>query len=277
MRERIDKLLVIRGLADTRAKAQTLLMAGRVFVNGELVDKSGTAVDPSASLEVRGEETPWVSRGAHKLLKGLRVFGVSPEGKNCVDLGASTGGFTQVLLEYGARRVWAVDVGYGQLAWTLRNDPRVTVMERTNARSVTPGHFDDPIHLVVADLSFISLKLVLPAVESLLAPNGECIALVKPQFEIGKGRVGKGGVVRDREDHLEVLRDMLSFCSARPGLTPRGLSFSPVTGPKGNMEFLLHLVAHGPGDEEPVVPEATVEEAHHYFRREGCCPWLNLS
>ncbi|HCL78681.1 MAG TPA: TlyA family rRNA (cytidine-2'-O)-methyltransferase [Synergistaceae bacterium] len=269
-RERIDRRLVSEGLADSRAKAQALVAAGRVFADGMRVEKSGTMVSSSSSVTVRGDGDRWVSRGAHKLLKGLEVFGTSPEGRDCVDLGASTGGFTQVLLERGARRVWAVDVGYGQLAWMLRQDPRVTVMERVNARAVTPEDFGGAVGLVVADLSFISLKLVLPAIRSILAPEGESIVLVKPQFEIGKGRVGKGGVVRAKEDHRTVLREILAFCSAETGLKPVGLSFSPVTGPKGNIEFLLHLLPDGSGKERSVPdPEAVVDEAHDFFRKEG--------
>ena len=186
----------------------------------------------------------------------------------CVDIGASTGGFTQVLLEGGARKVYAVDVGYGQLAWSLRNDERVVVMERTNARALTPENFREIPDLVVADASFISLKLLIPPIRLILSPGGQAILLVKPQFEVGKGRVGKGGVVRSKEDHVAVLKDILAFCEESGDFYPAGLTFSPITGPMGNIEYLLHGVRAG-GSCRPLSPEETVEEAHHFFRKEG--------
>ncbi|TDY55394.1 23S rRNA (cytidine1920-2'-O)/16S rRNA (cytidine1409-2'-O)-methyltransferase [Aminivibrio pyruvatiphilus] len=267
-KERIDRLLVSKGLVETRSKAQALLLAGKVFVGGSRVDKTGSLVPADASIEVRDDGEKWVSRGAHKLLRGLSSFSVSPADLVCVDIGASTGGFTQVLLEGGARKVYAVDVGYGQLAWSLRNDERVVVMERTNARALTPENFREIPDLVVADASFISLKLLIPPIRLILSPGGQAILLVKPQFEVGKGRVGKGGVVRSKEDHVAVLKDILAFCEESGDFYPAGLTFSPITGPMGNIEYLLHGVRAG-GSCRPLSPEETVEEAHHFFRKEG--------
>jgi 23S rRNA (cytidine1920-2'-O)/16S rRNA (cytidine1409-2'-O)-methyltransferase len=267
-KERIDRLLVSRGLVETRSKAQALLLAGKVFVGGSRVDKTGTQVPADARIEVRDDGEKWVSRGAHKLLRGLDSFSVSPVDLVCVDIGASTGGFTQVLLERGARKVYAVDVGYGQLAWSLRNDERVVVMERTNARSLTPENFRELPDLAVADASFISLKLLIPPIRLVLASEGQAILLVKPQFEVGKGRVGKGGVVRAKDDHIAVLKDILSFCEENGDFHPAGLTFSPITGPMGNIEYLLHLVRTKGSGRTPS-PEETVEEAHHFFRKEG--------
>ena len=264
-KERIDRLLLSRKLADSRTRAQGLVMAGRVFADGARVDKAGTMVRADASLEVRGEPSQWVSRGAFKLLKGLDVFGVSPEGRVCVDIGASTGGFTQVLLAKGARKVYAVDVGYGQLAWSLRQDGRVVSMERTNARNLGPGNFPEEVGLAVADVSFISLKIILPVMDAILAPGGEVVVLVKPQFEAGRDRVGKNGVVRSPEDHLAVLEDILSFCLGKTALCPDAADFSPVTGPKGNIEYLLHLVKKA-GPCPAVSPAETVEKAHEFFK-----------
>jgi len=232
------------------------------------VDKTGSLVPADASIEVRDDGEKWVSRGAQKLLKALSSFSVSPADLVCVDIGASTGGFTQVLLERGARKVYSVDVGYGQLAWPLRNDVRVEVMERTNARALTPENFWEIPDLVVADASFISLKLLIPPIRLILSPEGQAILLVKPQFEVGKGRVGKGGVVRSKEDHVAVLKDILAFCEESGDFHPTGLTFSPITGPMGNIEYLLHGVRAG-GSCRPLSPEETVEEAHHFFRKEG--------
>lgn len=267
-KERIDKLLVDSRFVESRAKAQALLLAGKVFANGEKVEKSGAMVNVEASIEVRNNDAHWVSRGAHKLLKGLDVFNVSPSGAVCVDIGASTGGFTHVLLERGAHKVYAIDVGYGQLAWSLRQNRRVVVMERTNARNIIPDNFQEDIDITVADASFISLKLILPVIQEILAPQGNAIVLVKPQFEVGKGRVGKRGVVRAKEDHICVLEKILSFCRQTEKLLPAGLTYSPVTGPMGNMEYLLHLIK-APGASKVIDSVAVVEEAHLFFRKEG--------
>ncbi len=267
-KKRIDSLLVDRGFAESRTRAQGLITEGKVWVGGIRVEKTASLADSGVLIEVREEkEDRWVSRGAHKLLKGLEAFSVSPEGKICVDIGASTGGFTQVLLRRGAKKVYAVDVGYGQLAWSLRQDGRVAVMERTNARGLKREHFAEPIALAVADASFISLKLLLPPLSGILSRDGEAIVLVKPQFEAGKGKVGKGGIVRSKEMHLSVLEDILSFCISGTGLFPSGLTFSPVTGQTGNIEFLLHL-SRSPEALLSAAPEQVVEEAHLFFRKD---------
>jgi 23S rRNA (cytidine1920-2'-O)/16S rRNA (cytidine1409-2'-O)-methyltransferase len=263
-KERIDKVLVSRGVTDSRTKAQSLLMAGKVTVSGEKVEKAGTLVLPDAAIEVQGKEKEWVSRGALKLLKALDVFPLSPSGKICVDIGASTGGFTQVLLAFGADRIYSVDVGYGQLAWPLRNDSRVVVMERTNARNLRREDFQHTPDIVVADASFISLKLLLPPMDAFLSLSAEGIVLVKPQFEVGKGKVGKGGVVRSKEDHISVLEGIIDFCRQQTSFIPAGLTFSPVTGPMGNIEYLLHIVK-GYDRDVPFFPASVVEKAHLFF------------
>ncbi|MCF7935701.1 MAG: TlyA family RNA methyltransferase [Synergistales bacterium] len=240
-RRRLDWLVVERGLAPTRSKAKGLIMAGEVLVDGERMDKAGTLVAEASSLSLKGGGDRWVSRGAQKLLKGLRAFDLSVEGETCLDVGASTGGFTEVLLHYGAVRVFAVDVGYGQLAWSLRNDPRVEVRERTNARYLHAHSFAVRPAFASVDVSFISLRSILPAVASVLAEGGRVVALVKPQFEAGPARLGKGGVVRERRVHAEVLREMVEFIEHQLPFVLRGVSYSPITGPKGNIEFLLYL------------------------------------
>ena len=265
-KERIDKVLVSRGFVETRTKAQSLLMAGKVTVDGNRVDKPGALVFPDAAVEVIGTGNEWVSRGALKLLKALDAFPFDPKDRICVDIGASTGGFTQVLLSRGALRVYSVDVGYGQLSWSLRSDERVVVMERMNARNLLPDNFPDIPDRAVADASFISLKLLLPAMDTILSPQGEAVVLVKPQFEVGKGKVGKGGVVRSSEDHIVVLEEILNFCLRETTFTPCGITFSPITGPMGNIEYLLYL---SKSDSEPSIPHpvSIVEEAHSFFTK----------
>jgi 23S rRNA (cytidine1920-2'-O)/16S rRNA (cytidine1409-2'-O)-methyltransferase len=235
---RLDQLLIDRGLAESRAKAQALVIAGRVFAGGRKLDKPGTAVVPDVEVEVRGGQE-WVSRGAYKLLAGLDAFNVDPAGLVAVDVGASTGGFTEVLLQRGAARVYAVDVGYGQLDARLRGDPRVTVLERTNARHLSAEQVPEPVGLVVCDASFIGIKTVLPASLALTQSPAWLVALIKPQFEVGKGRVGKGGVVRDPGLHAEVCDDVRSWLGALPGWEVLGVVESPITGPAGNKEFLI--------------------------------------
>ena len=237
---RLDQKLVELGHFESREKARATIMSGLVFVNGQRADKPGMAVKDDAKVEVRGAACPYVSRGGFKLEKALRVFPVSPEGLTCIDCGASTGGFTDCLLQNGAKKVYAVDVGYGQLAWQLRNDGRVVCMERTNIRYVAPEQIGEPCSLAVMDLSFISLKLVLPPVFSLLEPDGEVICLVKPQFEAGRGKVGKKGVVRDSAVHVEVLENFLQY-AADAGYTVMGLDYSPIRGPEGNIEYIAWL------------------------------------
>ena len=259
-KERLDVLLVSLGLAESRAKAQATIMAGEVYVNGQKADKSGMEVDITSNIEVRGSVCPYVSRGGLKLEKALRSFGVDPTGYVCSDSGASTGGFTDCLLQQGARKVFAIDVGYGQLAWKIRNDPRVVVMERTNIRYVTPEDLGEPLDLSVIDVSFISLSLVLPVVKTLLKPTGQVLCLIKPQFEAGKDKVGKKGVVRDPAVHEEVLQNFVALAKSL-GFTIRNLTFSPVKGPEGNIEFLAHLSMQ-PGDDSHTAPGDLVAQAH---------------
>lgn len=259
-KQRLDLLMTERGLCDSRSRAQALIMSGAVFVDGQKCDKAGTPVADDAAVEVRGETCPFVSRGGLKLEKALREFGVDPTGYVCSDSGASTGGFTDCLLQKGAKKVFAIDVGYGQLAWALRTDPRVVCMERTNIRYVTPEDLGEPLDLSVVDVSFISLRLVLPAVQKLLKPTGQVLCLIKPQFEAGKDKVGKKGVVREKSTHVEVLEQFLGLADEL-GFTVRNLSFSPVKGPEGNIEFLGHLSMQ-PADVERPDVAALVDAAH---------------
>ena len=259
-KERLDVLLVSLALAESRAKAQATIMAGEVYVNGQKADKAGMEVDITSNIEVRGAACPYVSRGGLKLEKALRNFGVDPTGYVCSDSGASTGGFTDCLLQQGAKKVFAIDVGYGQLAWKIRNDPRVVVMERTNIRYVTPEDLGEPLDLSVIDVSFISLGLVLPVVKTLLKPTGQVLCLIKPQFEAGKEKVGKKGVVRDPAVHEEVLRNFIALAKSLD-FTIRDLTFSPVKGPEGNIEFLAHLSLQ-PGEDSYPAPDALVAQAH---------------
>lgn len=259
-KERLDVLLVSLGLAESRAKAQATIMAGEVYVNGQKADKSGMEVDITANIEVRGSACPYVSRGGLKLEKALKNFDVDPTGYVCSDSGASTGGFTDCLLQQGASKVFAIDVGYGQLAWKIRNDPRVVVMERTNIRYVTPEDLGEPLDLSVIDVSFISLGLVLPVVKTLLKPTGQVLCLIKPQFEAGKDKVGKKGVVRDPAVHEEVLQNFISLAKSLD-FTIRNLTFSPVKGPEGNIEFLAHLSMQ-PGEDSYLAPGDLVAQAH---------------
>ena len=259
-KERLDVLLVSLGLAESRAKAQATIMAGEVYVNGQKADKSGMEVDITANVEVRGSACPYVSRGGLKLEKALINFGVDPTGYVCSDSGASTGGFTDCLLQQGASKVFAIDVGYGQLAWKIRNDPRVVVMERTNIRYVTLEDLGEPLDLSVIDVSFISLGLVLPVVKTLLKPTGQVLCLIKPQFEAGKDKVGKKGVVRDPAVHEEVLQNFISLAKSLD-FTIRNLTFSPVKGPEGNIEFLAHLSMQ-PGEDSYLAPGELVAQAH---------------
>jgi 23S rRNA (cytidine1920-2'-O)/16S rRNA (cytidine1409-2'-O)-methyltransferase len=240
-KERLDRLLVARRLAPTRQKAQALIGAGLVRVNGERLDKAGTMLAIDSRIELAGNTCPYVSRGGLKLEAGLAAFNIKPQGWISADVGASTGGYTDCLLQHGAARVYAIDVGYGQLAWSLRQDPRVVVMERTNARHLQPGDIPEPLDLAVIDASFISLKLLLPPLLVFFRDRVSILALIKPQFEVGKGRVGKGGVVRDPALHRQVTADIIEFAAAL-SLQERGVIPSPILGPKGNQEFLIHLV-----------------------------------
>jgi 23S rRNA (cytidine1920-2'-O)/16S rRNA (cytidine1409-2'-O)-methyltransferase len=236
---RLDQLLIERGLADSRAKAQALILAGQVFSGDQRLEKPGQSLVGDVELEVRAPGVPYVSRGGIKLAHGLDRLGIDPTGRVALDVGASTGGFTDLLLQRGAARVYAVDVGHGQLDWRLRNDRRVVVLEKTNARHLTREHVPEPVELVVCDVSFISLELALPAALALAAPGAVLVALIKPQFEVGKGQVGKGGVVRDPALHDAVCARIARWLGHKQGWHVLGVTASPITGPKGNREFLI--------------------------------------
>lgn len=240
MKERLDMLLVQRGLAPSREKAKVMIMEGNVFVGGQREDKAGSAFDAQVEIEVRGNTLKYVSRGGLKLEKAMQNFGIDLQDKVCMDIGASTGGFTDCMLQNGARKVYAVDVGYGQFAWALRQDPRVVCMEKTNIRYVKPEDIGDVLDFASADVSFISLTKVLPAAKELLSPEGEMVCLIKPQFEAGREKVGKKGVVRDPKVHKEVIDKILSF-AGEMGFCIRNLDFSPIKGPEGNIEYLVHM------------------------------------
>ena len=260
IKKRLDVLLVERLYADTRTKAQAIIMSGNVYVNGQKADKPGTSFEETVEIEVRGAVCPYVSRGGLKLEKALRDFGVKPEGFVCSDSGASTGGFTDCLLQQGAKKVFAIDVGYGQLDWKIRSDERVVVMERTNIRYVTPEDLGEPLDLSVIDVSFIGLEIVLPTIKTLLKPTGQVLCLIKPQFEAGKENVGKKGVVRDPKIHKMVLDNFVSLVNSL-GFRILGLTFSPVKGPEGNIEFLGHLTLDDVPGMEPDTAEV-VAQAH---------------
>ena len=265
VKKRLDVLLTEQGYADTRSKAQAIIMSGMVYVDGQKADKPGISYEETVSIEVRGETCPYVSRGGLKLEKALRDFGVKPDGFVCSDSGASTGGFTDCLLQQGAKKVFAIDVGYGQLDWKIRSDPRVVVMERTNIRFVTSEQLGEPLDLSVVDVSFISLKLVLPVIKSLLKQDrGQVLCLIKPQFEAGKEKVGKKGVVRDPVTHKEVLDNFVALADELE-FHILGLTFSPVKGPEGNIEFLGHLTLE---DKPGIVPDTAqvVSAAHEALR-----------
>jgi 23S rRNA (cytidine1920-2'-O)/16S rRNA (cytidine1409-2'-O)-methyltransferase len=238
-KQRADLMLVATGLAESRTRAQALIMAGLVYAGTARVAKPGDLLPEGAALSVKGQDHPWVSRGGVKLAHGLAHFGFDPAGKTGLDVGASTGGFTDVLLTHGAAHVYAVDVGHGQLAWKLRSDPRVTVLEKTNARHLTAALIPAPIGALVCDASFIGLQIVLPAAIALCEPGAFAVALIKPQFEAGPEQVGKGGVVRDPAVHAAVCAKIETWWAALPGWTVLGVEKSPITGPEGNVEFLI--------------------------------------
>lgn len=240
MKERLDVMLVNRGMVESREKAKALIMAGEVFVDGQREDKAGSMFKEECRIELRGTPMKYVSRGGYKLEKIVELHGIRLEGKTCMDVGASTGGFTDCMLQNGAQKVYAIDVGTNQLVWKLRNDERVISMEKTNIRNVTPDMIADLIDFVTIDVSFISLKLVLPPVKALLSPNAELVCLIKPQFEAGREKVGKKGVVREKSTHLEVIEMVLSY-AVSIGFKVLNLDFSPIKGPEGNIEYLAHL------------------------------------
>ncbi len=260
MKQRLDVLLVERGLASSREKAKAVIMSGIVYVDGQKEDKAGTLFEDTAAVEVRGHTLPYVSRGGLKLAKAIDRFGVDVSGKICMDVGASTGGFTDCMLQNGAAKVYAVDVGHGQLDWKLRNDSRVVCMEKTNIRYVLPSDIPDKIQFASIDVSFISLTKVLGPVRELLEESGEAVCLIKPQFEAGREKVGKKGVVREKSTHLEVIRAVIDYAAAN-GYFPLNLDFSPVRGPEGNIEYLLYLRKNG-GEAAFPDPLSVVEEAH---------------
>ena len=259
-KQRLDLLLVEQDLAESRQKAQTTIMSGLVFVNGQRADKPGTMISADAKIEVRGKTLAYVSRGGLKLEKAMQVFPITLSGKTAADIGASTGGFTDCMLQNGASKVYAVDVGYGQLDWKLRNDPRVVCLERTNARYLTREQIPDLLNFASIDVSFISLKLILPALRGLMTDQGEVACLVKPQFEAGREKVGKKGVVRDPKVHLEVLEHFLSHAD-EADFSVLGMTFSPIKGPEGNIEYLGYLRVNR-GNTQPIDLETLVRESH---------------
>ena len=262
MKERLDVLLVKRNLAASREKAKAIIMSGNVFVNGNREDKAGTTFDEEkAQIEIKGHTLPYVSRGGLKLEKAIEVFGVDVKGKVCMDIGASTGGFTDCMLQNGAKKVFAVDVGYGQLAWKLRCDDRVVNLERTNIRYVTAEDIGEALDFASVDVAFISLKLVLPVAFQLLKENGGVVALIKPQFEAGKEKVGKKGVVKEQSTHIEVVRAIYDFAQ-EAGFSVLGLSFSPIKGPEGNIEYLIYLKKGGETTVQPEDAESVVACSH---------------
>ena len=267
MKERLDKYLTDLGYFDSKSKAASAILAGHVKINDEYITKAGFQINPSKEYDIQVKSMPYVSRGGFKLKKALDTFPVKVNGRICLDAGASTGGFTDCLLQNGAKFVYAADVGYGQLDWKIRSDERVVVMERTNIRYVTPEQLGEPLDLSVIDVSFISLKIVLPAVKNLLKPTGQVLCLIKPQFEAGKDKVGKKGVIRDPAIHKEVLDQFVELANALD-FRIQGLTYSPVKGPEGNIEFLAHLKLDAP---EGICPDTAlvVAQAHEALDRGG--------
>ena len=262
MKIRLDQYLVQHGLIQSRERAKAMIMSGVVFVNEQKVDKAGEMIKEDAKVEVRGHDIGYVSRGGLKLEKAMQCFPLTPKGKVCMDIGASTGGFTDCMLQNGAKKVYSIDVGYGQLAWKLRNDPRVVNLERTNMRKVTREQVPDEIDFFSVDVSFISLKLILPVARQLMSENAQAVCLIKPQFEAGREKVGKKGVVRDPAVHVEVVRKIFDFCLEN-GFDVLNLDYSPIKGPEGNIEYLIHLrKSYDPKSYTDVTPEQLVENSH---------------
>lgn len=262
MKERLDVLLVKRNLAESREKAKAVIMSGNVFVDGVREDKAGSTFAPEVNIEVRGHTLPYVSRGGLKLEKALAVFDVDVTDKVCTDVGSSTGGFTDCMLQNGAKKVYAIDVGRGQLDWKLRNDPRVVCMEKTNIRYVKPEDIGEPVAFSSIDVSFISLTKVLMPIRDYLTGDGEIVALIKPQFEAGREKVGKKGVVREKSTHREVIRKVMDY-AVSIGFDLLALDFSPIRGPEGNIEYLIHLKKSGceTGNNCGIDPDLTVDQA----------------
>lgn len=268
MKIRLDQYLCQNGLVQSRERAKALIMSGIVFVNNQKADKAGEMIAEDAAVEVRGHDIGYVSRGGLKLEKAMQVFPMTPNGKVCMDIGASTGGFTDCMLQNGATKVYAVDVGYGQLAWSLRSDDRVVNMERTNIRHVTPDMLADQIEFFSVDVSFISLKHIFPVADAICVPGANGVCLVKPQFEAGREKVGKKGVVRESSTHIEVIRNAIGF-ALQNHFSVRGLDYSPIKGPEGNIEFLIHVVHDGeqqaPSEEDI---QSVVNAAHQSLNGE---------
>ena len=266
VKERLDVLVTKKGLAPSREKAKALIMAGEIFVNGQREDKPGASFpEEGTEITLHGNPLPYVSRGGLKLAKAMEVFPISLTGKICMDVGASTGGFTDCMLQNGAAKVYSVDVGYGQLAWKLRQDPRVVCMEKTNIRYLLPDQIEEPAEFVSIDVSFISLTKVLEPVRALMTETGSLVCLIKPQFEAGREQVGKKGVVRDPAVHLQVIGKVAAYAETL-ALTPRGLDYSPVKGPEGNIEYLLYLTREA-GDPVTLRPKEVVAAAHDALNR----------
>ena len=261
MKERLDVLLVQKGLAPSREKAKTMIMEGNVFVDNQREDKAGT-FDPSVNIEIHGNTLRYVSRGGLKLEKAMAQFGITLDDKVCMDIGASTGGFTDCMLQNGAKKVYAVDVGYGQFAWKLRQDPRVVCMEKTNIRYVTPEDIGDALNFASVDVSFISLTKVLGPAKELLKDGGQMVCLIKPQFEAGKDKVGKKGVVRDPAVHKEVIERVILFAKSI-GFGILHLDYSPIKGPEGNIEYLVHIVKDAEAESQEVIDVGAVVAAAH--------------
>lgn len=262
MKKRLDVLVYEKGLAPSREKAKAIIMAGQVYADNQKADKCGTVYEETVSIEVRGNAMPYVSRGGYKLEKAMESFKLDLNGKITMDIGASTGGFTDCMLQNGAKKVYAVDVGYGQLAWKLRTDERVVNLERTNMRKVTREQVPDPIDFFSVDVSFISLRLILPVARELMADNAQAVCLIKPQFEAGREKVGKKGVVRDPKVHEEVVEGILNFCLDN-GFDVLGLDYSPIKGPEGNIEYLIYLQKSAdPKSAVDITPQELVARSH---------------
>lgn len=262
MKKRLDILVYEKGFAESREKAKAIIMAGQVYVDNQKADKCGTSYDENANIEVRGSVLKYVSRGGLKLEKAIDNFGLDLNGAVAMDIGASTGGFTDCMLQNGAQKVYSIDVGYGQLAWKLRTDERVVNLERTNMRKVTREQVPDAIDFFSVDVSFISLRLILPVARDLMAENAEAVCLIKPQFEAGREKVGKKGVVRDPSVHVEVVRGIFDFC-LQSGFDVLNLDFSPIKGPEGNIEYLIHLKkSDDPKSYTDITPEQLVKASH---------------
>ena len=262
MKKRLDILVYEKGFAESREKAKAIIMAGQVYVDNQKADKCGTSYDENANIEVRGSVLKYVSRGGLKLEKAIDNFGLDLNGAVAMDIGASTGGFTDCMLQNGAKKVYSIDVGYGQLAWKLRTDERVVNLERTNMRKVTREQVPDAIDFFSVDVSFISLRLILPVARELMAEHAEAVCLIKPQFEAGREKVGKKGVVRDPSVHVEVVRGIFDFC-LQSGFDVLNLDFSPIKGPEGNIEYLIHLKkSDDPKSYTDITPEQLVKASH---------------